>query len=68
MAAVLAGGLGRLGVTVKHKAFFDTVRVAGTAAEIAAWHRGAEARRMNFRHINDGALGISVDETTSATT
>ncbi|HEY2899399.1 MAG TPA: aminomethyl-transferring glycine dehydrogenase, partial [Polyangia bacterium] len=38
----------------------------GAPAAIAAWHAAAEARRMNFRRLNDGALGISLDETTRA--
>ncbi|MEA2697118.1 MAG: glycine dehydrogenase, partial [Myxococcales bacterium] len=66
LTAILARGLGRLGVTVKHKQFFDTVCVEGTPAQINAWHATAEARRMNFRRISDRALGISLDETTSA--
>ncbi|HVR61777.1 MAG TPA: aminomethyl-transferring glycine dehydrogenase [Polyangia bacterium] len=64
LAAILARGLARLGVTVKHKQFFDTLRVEGTPAEITAWHAGAEAHRMNLRRLGDRALGISLDETT----
>ncbi|HET6284582.1 MAG TPA: aminomethyl-transferring glycine dehydrogenase [Polyangia bacterium] len=66
LTAVLARGLGRLGITVKHRQVFDTLRIEGTATEIAAWLVGAEARRMNFRRIDSHALGISLDETTSA--
>jgi len=35
LTAILAAGLGRLGITVRHKQFFDTLRVEGTASEIA---------------------------------
>ena len=66
MAAVLARGLERLGVRVRHRHFFDTVRVDGTAKEIAAWMAGAAARQINLRLLAEGALTISVDETTTA--
>ncbi len=65
LTAILARGLGRLGITVRHQAFFDTIRVEGTAAETATWMAAAEARKMNFRRIDARALGISLDETTS---
>ncbi len=65
LTAILAAGLGRLGVTVRHKHFFDTLRIEGTATEIAAWLHGAEARGMNFCRFDAHALGISLDETTA---
>src|SRR5947199_4022526 len=34
LAAVLARGLERLGARVRHKSFFDTVRVDGSASEV----------------------------------
>jgi glycine dehydrogenase subunit 1 len=37
LAAMLAHGLERLGVRVKHRVFFDTVRVDGSAADVAKW-------------------------------
>jgi len=64
LTAILARGLGRLGIRVRSKQFFDTIRVEGTPAEVATWLAGAEARRMNFRRIDAHALGISLDETT----
>jgi glycine dehydrogenase len=66
LTAVLARGLARLGVTVKHAAYFDTLRVEGSAAEVAAWLRAAEARRINLRMIDARTLGITLDETTRA--
>ena len=66
LTTVLARGLARLGITVKHGAFFDTVRVEGSAADVAAWTRAAEARRMNLRRIDARAVGVSLDETTRA--
>ena len=65
LTAILARGLSRLGVTVRHKQFFDTLRVEGTATEIAGWLHGAEARGMNFCRLDAHSLGISLDETTA---
>src|SRR5262249_46784658 len=66
LAAVLARGLGRLGVKVRHKHFFDTVRVDGGAAEVAAWVADAEARRINLRRLGDPSTTIALDETPTA--
>ena len=63
---VLARGLSRLGITVKHAAFFDTLRVEGSAADVTAWIHAAEARRMNLRRLDARAVGVSLDETTRA--
>src|SRR3954470_4603374 len=37
LAAVLARGLGKLGLRVAHQRFFDTVRVNGAAGDVVAW-------------------------------
>ncbi|HZL19900.1 MAG TPA: aminomethyl-transferring glycine dehydrogenase [Polyangia bacterium] len=66
MAAVLARGLERLGVRVRHRHFFDTLRVDGTAKEIAAWMAGAAARQINLRLLAEDSLTIALDETTTA--
>jgi len=64
-AAVLAAGLRRIGVTVVHERFFDTVlaRVPGRADAVlaAALERGINLRRADADHV-----GISCDETTTA--
>jgi glycine dehydrogenase len=65
LTAILARGLARLGITVRGPHFFDTIAVEGKADQIAAWRAGAEARRMNFRRIDERTIGISLDETTS---
>jgi glycine dehydrogenase len=65
LAEVLARGLRRLGYEVGPKVFFDTLRVAlgdRPKEELLKW---AEAQRMNFRVIDEHALGIALDETTS---
>jgi glycine dehydrogenase len=70
---ILATGLEKLGLravsphsTAHSLRFFDTLTVAlgeRTAADIIKF---AEAHRMNFRVIDEKAIGISLDETTSA--
>lgn len=66
MTEILAEGLRRLGYSLKHAAFFDTLHVevgAGKAAEIIA---RAHSHRVNLRQLDDGAIGISLDETVSS--
>ncbi len=43
--------------------FFDTITVRASAAQIAAIHARAEAKRINFRRIDDTTLGVTLDET-----
>ncbi len=64
LTSALARGLSRLGHKVKTGPIFDTIRVDAPAAQISAWLATAESRGMNFRKLTDGALGISLDETT----
>jgi glycine dehydrogenase len=62
---VLARGLRRLGYEVGPKTFFDTLRVALGDRPKEDILKSAEAHRMNFRVIDEHALGIALDETTS---
>jgi glycine dehydrogenase len=62
-AEVLARGVERLGLSVKHAVFFDTVRVEvgqGLAASIVG---RARARRINLRQMGDDAVCVALDET-----
>jgi len=63
MARILALGLARMGFSVTHDAFFDTVtvHVRGQAARIAA---RARESRINLRVVDSDRLGIALDETT----
>jgi len=63
-ALVLAAGLARLGCVVGPAVFFDTLVVRPGRLAASAVIELAEARRMNFRPIDDQTIGISVDETT----
>jgi glycine dehydrogenase len=65
LTAALALGLKRLGYSLGGEAFFDTLRVVLEARESGPILRAARDRLMNLRAFEDGALGISLDETTS---
>ncbi len=65
LTAILAAGLERLGCTLRHDSFFDTLVVsggAGTSDEFIA--RAADAG-INLLRIDDESVGIAVDETTT---
>ncbi|MBX3357472.1 MAG: aminomethyl-transferring glycine dehydrogenase [Phycisphaeraceae bacterium] len=65
--SALASGLRGLGHDTGSAPFFDTLRVrlgAGVAA--ADVHARAVARGINLRPYEDGTVGVSLDETTSA--
>ena len=66
LAAVLAEGLRRLGLSVGREPFFDTVRVGTgerSADEVLA---AAAERRINLRKLGERSVGIALDETVSA--
>src|SRR5207249_8124095 len=64
LARCLAAGLARLGYSTGQVPFFDTLRVSLGAKSASEILKLAEARRMNFRPINEHTVGISLDETT----
>jgi glycine dehydrogenase len=62
LTAVLAKGLRELGHSVGHDAYFDTLRVrlgSGSAAEV---QNRSDTAGINFRHFDDGTVGVSLDE------
>jgi len=66
-AEALARGVERLGCTVRHAVFFDTVRVEvghGMAASIVG---RARAQQINLRQISDDAVCVALDETVTET-
>ncbi|CAN5698847.1 aminomethyl-transferring glycine dehydrogenase [soil metagenome] len=65
LTAALASGLRKMGHEVVHESFFDTVRVRPTNGAAAVLD-AALAQRINLRRISDDTVGISLDETTSA--
>ncbi len=63
-AADLKAGLERAGFTVPTGTFFDTITVV-TGARTAEIHARGVAAGVNFRHVSDTVIGLSVDETTT---
>jgi glycine dehydrogenase len=66
LAAALFAGLRRLGFDAGQAAFFDTLRVRTDNARGRAILERARARRLNLREYADGSLGVSLDETSTA--
>jgi glycine dehydrogenase len=66
LTKTLAEGLRRTGHTVRHDAYFDTIRVdlADTTQERV--RERAEQHQINLRYFDDGSVGVSLDETASA--
>ncbi|MDP2422884.1 MAG: aminomethyl-transferring glycine dehydrogenase [Bacteroidales bacterium] len=66
LTAVLNQELLQYGYTQLNTQFFDTLTIklpAGVSAETI--HEKAHSHQMNFRHVDDQHVGISVDETTT---
>jgi glycine dehydrogenase len=66
LTEILASGLEKLGYAVSSGARFDTIRISLGDKRSADSIKIAEAHRMNFRAIDEHTIGISLDETTSA--
>ena len=66
LTKVLATGLDETGHTIRHNAFFDTLRVDLDGRTPDAVRNAAEAHAINLRYYDDGSVGIALDETVSA--
>ncbi|WP_438952113.1 aminomethyl-transferring glycine dehydrogenase [Porticoccus sp.] len=66
LTSILAAGLTRLGFTISNHSFFDTLTIA-SGSQTAEIYRKALAEGINLRVIDQQHLGISLDETTTAT-
>ncbi|SFH74451.1 aminomethyl-transferring glycine dehydrogenase [Modicisalibacter xianhensis] len=64
LTTILAEGLKRKGLTLAHDSWFDTLTVAG--ADAGKIHGRALTHEINLRFHEDGRIGISLDETTTA--
>src|SRR6266849_512298 len=62
LTSLLAAGLRKKGLKLRHQHFFDTLAVEADADQIVA---AAAARRINLRRIDARTVGISLDETCS---
>src|SRR5438477_4635894 len=64
-AAALSEGLRRLGYTIVHDDFFDTIRVAVGKRNSQKIVDEAQSRRINVRFMDDRTIVIALDETVS---
>src|SRR5947207_10195565 len=62
-AAALSEGLRRLGFTIVHDDFFDTIRVAVGKRNSQKIVDEAQSRRINVRFMDDRTIVIALDET-----
>ena len=61
----LAEGLRALGVEVTHPHVFDTLRLSLLPAVIDRLRNDATAAGLHFRYVDESAVGIALDETTT---
>jgi glycine dehydrogenase len=64
LTVLLARGLTKLGYGANYENVFDTLRVETSPPHIRGILSAAEAKGMNFRRIDERAIGLSLDETT----
>lgn len=64
LAKTLASGLARLGYTIRHRHFFDTLRVDTSHDQANEITSRALDAGINLRRFDDGSLGIALDEAT----
>ncbi|MDB5906664.1 MAG: gcvP, partial [Massilia sp.] len=62
-ATILAAQLRQAGFTLANQTFFDTLTIATDRA--ADLHANAVEHGVNLRKVDDGHVGVSLDETTS---
>ena len=65
-AAALAEGLRRLGFTIVHDDYFDTIRVALGKRNAQAIVDECQSRRINVRFMDDRSICIALDETVNS--
>ncbi|MCY1077062.1 aminomethyl-transferring glycine dehydrogenase [Archangium lansingense] len=64
LTVLLARGLRKLGYGANYENVFDTLRVEAAPPHIRGILAAAEAKGMNFRRIDERAIGLSLDEAT----
>src|SRR5690554_3458637 len=64
LTTILAEGLKQKGLALAHDSWFDTLRLTGVDA--GKIHGRALTHEINLRYFDNGDIGISLDETTTA--
>ena len=60
------GRVARTGHSVRHTAFFDTLRIDLQDTTQERVRERAEAHEINLRYYDDGSVGVALDQTVSA--
>ncbi len=63
MTSALANSLAATGIHLSHPYYFDTIHITGIDSTLL--QNFAEKHHLNFRYYTDGAVAISLDETTT---
>src|SRR5687767_1427329 len=63
LTSALAEGLRRLGFSLEHEDYFDTLRVQPGKGKSGSIVEEARRRRINLRPLDDGSIVIALDET-----
>jgi glycine dehydrogenase len=66
LTVMLAAGLKQLGYTLSSEPFFDTLKVELGDKSLEDIQAAATSRQINLRVFDDKTVGISLDETTTA--
>ncbi|MFC1550371.1 aminomethyl-transferring glycine dehydrogenase [Candidatus Neomarinimicrobiota bacterium] len=64
-AKILAAKLKQQGHEILYNQFFDTIKINPQNLSIDTIKERAKDRKINLRHFKEGAVGISLDETTN---
>ena len=65
LTRILAEGLKRLGYSIGSEAFFDTLRVELGSKSLQEIVDAAQAQQINLRTLDETAIAITLDETTT---
>ena len=65
LTRMLAEAVASAGHTLRHRSYFDTLRVdlAGSSGE--AIHDSSRRRGINLRYYDDGSIGVAIDQATN---
>jgi glycine dehydrogenase len=63
VTGILAAGLRQAGYRLNESPVFDTLKISGGPRDQAAVKYAAQTNEINLRYYDDGAIGVSLDET-----
>ncbi len=66
LTKIFANGLNRIGYSIVYHDYFDTLNVQSNKETQAQIKARAEANHVNLRYFEDGSIGVSLDECSTA--